>query len=97
VPSSNRHPKDSLANTSHSECRGKNCEKYIPRGEREDDLEGDVFVEGESESFRLGLIVPGNAAIQYCLLKILCESRHPPPHESIKESKERRHLVLVVF
>jgi hypothetical protein len=32
-------------------------------------LEGDVFVEGESESFRLGLIVSGNAAIQYCLLK----------------------------
>jgi hypothetical protein len=60
-------------------------------------LEGDVFIEGESESFRVGLIVSGNAAIQYCLLKVLCESRHSPTHESIKESKERRDLVLVVF
>src|SRR5271154_487296 len=41
-------------------------------------LEGDVFLEGES------------VAIQYCLLKVLCESRHSPAHESIKESKEKR-------
>jgi hypothetical protein len=60
-------------------------------------LEGDVFVEGEGESFRLGLIVSGNAAIQHGSLKVFRKSRHPPTYESIKEPKERRDLVLVIL
>jgi len=61
-------------------------------------LEGDVLaIEGECKSLRVGLIVVGDFTILHGSLKVLGKSRHPSSNESIKESKERRDLILVVL